>query len=73
MDGQIVNRKLLCKALKLENKEMLVDFAWDKNIPAEEVPLNLLVMKECDNIQIPVSILVITLEYHSFFFFNNYS
>jgi hypothetical protein len=52
----------LCKALKLENKEMLVDFAWDKNIPAEEVPLNVLVMKECDNIQIPVSILVITLE-----------
>ncbi len=54
----MVNRKLLSKALKLENQGMLVDFAWKKEILAEEVPLNELVIKECDNIQIPISLQV---------------
>lgn len=60
MDEKIINRKLLSKALKQENHEMLVDFAWEKKILAEEVPLNVLVMKECDNIQIPVSLQVMS-------------
>ncbi|EFX79613.1 hypothetical protein DAPPUDRAFT_244821 [Daphnia pulex] len=55
-DGRMVNRKLLSKALKLENQGLLVDFAWKETILAEEVHLNELVIKGCDNIEIPVSL-----------------
>ena len=52
-----IDKEVLAKAVKL-NKENTVNFAFGREILAEEIALNSVKLRELGDIQIPVALLV---------------